>query len=95
MNKKETNSLTGLIRSRIKTRLLILFFGNPGKRYFQSELLGNDALSAVQKELTILVKAEILTSQTNGRRRVYWVNKKHPLYSEIRNLITKAEKNYS
>lgn len=84
-------SLENIITSKVRIRLLSLLFKDPRKSYFQSELLGNDALSAVQYELKRLLGAEILICEAVGRRRAYRTNQRHDFYPELKRIFDKSK----
>lgn len=82
--------LAEFFTSKTRARLLKIFFNNPGRSYYQSELKGDDAVSVIQYELSKLVSLNIIETFTVRNKRYYQVNIKHKAYQEIRNLVQKV-----
>ncbi|PIP30209.1 hypothetical protein COZ22_00010 [bacterium (Candidatus Howlettbacteria) CG_4_10_14_3_um_filter_37_10] len=82
--------LEELFASKTRARLLRVFFGSPGKSFYQSELKANEAISVVQYELLKLTKLKVINTFMVRNRRYYQVNSKHKLYKELRALANKA-----
>lgn len=80
------------ITSKNARLILKLLFSNPEERYYLREiarLLGKKA-GVIQKALNYLVKQQILFDEREGNLRFFKVNKKHPLYGEIRQIVFKT-----
>jgi predicted nucleotidyltransferase len=75
-----------------KRKILALFFLNPDKEYYFSEVvrLTGTRQGVIQRELNSLTEAEILTSEKRGRQKFYSVNRKHPIFQDLRNIIFKT-----
>ena len=75
-----------------KRKVLALFFLNPDKEYYFSEVvrLTGTRQGVIQRELKSLTEAEILTSEKRGRQKFYSVNRKHPIFRDLRNIIFKT-----
>jgi len=75
-----------------KRKILALFFLNPDKEYYFSEVvrLTGTRQGVIQRELKSLSEAEILTSEKRGRQKFYAVNRKHPIFQDLRNIIFKT-----
>lgn len=75
-----------------KRKILALFFLNPDKEYYFSEVvrLTGTRQGVIQRELKSLTEAEILTSEKRGRQKYYAVNRKHPISQDLRNIIFKT-----
>ena len=75
-----------------KRKILALFFLNPDKEYYFSEVvrLTGTRQGVIQRELKNLTDAEILTSEKRGRQKFYSVNRKHPIFQDLRNIIFKT-----
>jgi len=82
----------GLISSKTRIKLLVRFFFNPGTRAYLRELSKEFQLSsnAVREELNQLTKTQLLTSEKNGRNVFYRANDKHPLFPELRSMVSKV-----
>ncbi|MDG5766323.1 winged helix-turn-helix domain-containing protein [Balneolales bacterium ANBcel1] len=48
-----------------------------------------ESTNAVRLELNRLSEANLITSETDGRKKVYMANKKHPLYPELKSVARK------
>ena len=86
------NLFTGLISSKTRIKLLIRFFFNPETRSYLRELAKdfNISTNAVREELNQLTKTELLKSQKSGRQVHYMANKDHPLFPELRSMVSKV-----
>jgi len=75
-----------------KRKILALFFLNPDKEHYFSEVarLTGTRQGVIQRELKSLTEAEILTSEKRGRQKFYAVNRKHPIFHDLRNIIFKT-----
>ena len=82
----------GLISSKTRIKLLVRFFFNPGTKAYVRELSKEFQLSsnAVREELNQLTKTQLLTSEKNGRNVFYRANDKHPLFPELRSMVSKV-----
>lgn len=86
------NLFSGLIASKTRIRLLTRFFFNPKIRAYLRELAKelNVSTNAVREELNQLTNTHLLTSERNGRQVFYMANPGHPLYPELRSMVSKA-----
>ncbi|MFO7558723.1 MAG: winged helix-turn-helix domain-containing protein [Desulfobacterales bacterium] len=84
--------LSGLISSKTRIKLLVRLFLNPKTSSYLRELSKEFNLStnAVREELNQLTKTDLLTVQKNGRQVYYSANQKHPLFPELRSMISKV-----
>ena len=75
-----------------KRKLLALFFLNPGKQYYFSEVARLTATrqGVVQRELSTLTAAGILIAESRGRQKFYSVNRKNPIFEDLRNIVFKT-----
>ena len=82
----------GLISSKTKIKLLVRFFFNPGTRAYLRELAKEFQVStnAVREELNQLTRTRLLTSEKNGRSVYYKANDSHPLFPELKSMVTKV-----
>jgi predicted nucleotidyltransferase len=83
--------LDTLISSRTRVKLLLKFFLNSSAtsylRGLESEF--GESSNAIRLELNKLEEAGMLTSESEGNRKVYRANTKYPLFSEIHSIIRK------
>ena len=86
------NLFAGLIASKTRIKLLTRFFFNPGTRSYLRELAKEFSVStnAVREELNQLTGAKLLTSQKAGRQVQYTANPDHPLFPELRSMVSKV-----
>jgi predicted transcriptional regulator len=84
--------LAPLITSKTRLKLLTRFFLNQSvDGYLQGlskELEENT--NSIRLELNRLEKAGLLTSKTNGRRKLYSVDTSHPLTSDLTSIVRKV-----
>jgi len=81
-----------ITRSKLRKELLRHFFAHPGERFYLRELERILGLSVanIRRELKKLEAIGLFTSQKMGNLTYYSLNKKCPLYSEIRSIILKT-----
>jgi len=82
----------GLITSKTRINLLVRFFFNPGTKAYLRELSKdlNVSTNSVREELNQLTKAKLLMSEKNGRNVYYTANSKHPLFPELKSMVSKV-----
>lgn len=87
-----TSLFSGLITSKMRIRILMRLFLNPGRDAYLRELSDEfqASPSQVREELRQLHKAGFLESRKNGRQIHYQANQKHPLFSELQSMVQKA-----
>lgn len=97
--------LDKLFGSRVRVKLLKLFFHDPSNQYYVREItrLTNERINSVRRELNNLLKMDLILEvdykapkkqeQEKGAelRKYYAVNTDAMLYTELKQLITKAE----
>jgi len=72
--------------------LLGLFYTNPGKSYYMQEagrMLGKKP-GVFQRTLNALTEEGILRSEYRGNARFFQANTQHPLYPELKGIISKT-----
>ena len=92
-----SNLLGPLITSKTRLKLLLRFFVNQDlSGYLQglSKELDENS-NSVRVELNRLEEAGMLEAETKGRRKLYRVNKNHPLTSDLTNMLRKVTGIYS
>jgi hypothetical protein len=84
--------LSGLISSKTRIKLLIRLFFNPKARSYLRELAKEFGVStnAVREELNQLTKTSLLTSEKDGRNVYYMANQGHPLFPELKSMVSKV-----
>jgi predicted DNA-binding protein YlxM (UPF0122 family) len=86
------NLFAGLISSKTRIKLLVRFFFNPMTRAYLRELAKefNVSTNAVREELNQLTKINLLKSEKNGRSVYYKANQDHPLFPELKSMVSKV-----
>lgn len=83
--------LDTLISSKTRIKLLLKFFLNPESlaylRGLESEF--GESSNAIRLELNRFEEAGLLNSYLQGNKKIFKVNKQHPLFDDIRNIIMK------
>jgi predicted transcriptional regulator len=82
----------GLISSKTRIKLLIRFFFNPKTRSYLRELAKEFGVSSnsVREELNQLTHTNLLKSERNGRQVLYMANEDHPLFPELKSMVSKV-----
>ena len=80
-----------LITSKTRVKLLLKFFLNPQNsaylRGLSEEL--EESTNAVRLELNRLESANMLTSNRIGNKKIFTVNKSHPLFKDVNQIVRK------
>ena len=79
-------------KSKIRQGLLTLFFTNPSQKYYLRELqrqLGYSA-GSIRRELLKFQKDDLFNTQRAGNLLYYTLNTKHPLFKELKMIISKT-----
>ncbi|MDH7511509.1 MAG: nucleotidyltransferase domain-containing protein [Clostridiales bacterium] len=79
-------------RSKILQELLALYFSNTGRRYYLRELerlLGYSA-GNIRRELLKLQRDDLLKTQRIGNLLYYSLNQNHPLFEELKSIVSKT-----
>ena len=72
--------------------ILELFFKNSDREFYFREIAAslNKEPGAIQNYLNSLVKQNILQDERKGNMRFFKLNKNHPIYEEIKSIISKT-----
>lgn len=83
--------LDSLITSKTRVKLLLKFFLNPETKAYLRGLSDEfgESSNGVRLELNRLTKAGLLTSESDGNKKVYRANVKNALFPEINKIIKK------
>ena len=86
------NILSGLITSKTRIKLLVRLFFNPKTHAYLRQLSNEFGASsnAVREELNQLTNTKLLKSLRSGRQVYYMSNPNHPLYPELRSMVSKV-----
>jgi len=83
--------LDALITSKTRIKLLLKFFLNPDNsaylRGLETEF--GESSNAIRLELNRLEKANLIQSTLTGNKKLFQVNRAHPLYNEINSIVRK------
>lgn len=84
--------LKDLIISRVRVKILTLFFSYPGKIFHVREIVRqtDEEINAVRRELLHLDKVGLLYKEHRANRLYYGLRKDYPLYFELLTVITKT-----
>ena len=85
--------LSYLVSSKLRRRLLAHYFTHPEEKYYVRELavlLGLDS-GNLSKELRRLAEDGLFREERKGKIKFYLLNTRHPLYSELQQIIFKTE----
>ena len=84
--------LDALITSKTRVRLLVKFFLNPTLKAYLRQLANEfgESTNSVRLELNRLKEAGLLESHHEGNTIVYQAKQNHPLFPEIRKIVTKV-----
>ena len=82
----------GLISSKTRIKILIRFFFNPNSQAYLRELAKefNVSTNAVREELNQLTNTNLLKAEKNGRQVFYMANQEHPLFPELKSMVSKV-----
>ena len=81
-----------ITKSKVRQDLLTLFFTNPSQKYYLRELermLGYSA-GSIRRELLRFQKDNLFNTQKVGNLLYYSLNTKHPLFKELKSIISKT-----
>ena len=86
------NLFSGLIASKTRIKLLIRFFFNPKTKSYLRELAKefNVSTNSVREELNQLKKTDLLIAHKSGRQVMYQANQNHPLFPELKSMVSKV-----
>lgn len=84
--------LTDFIISKVRVKMLELFFRNPTALYYVREITReiDEEINAVRRELDRMEEAGIVKSEKRGNRLYYFLNKQYDFYPELLRLASKA-----
>lgn len=80
-----------LISSKTRIRLLLKFFVNQSTKAHLRGLEAEfgESSNSIRLELNRLEEAGMLNSEVQGNKKLYTANQKHPLFSDIYNIVRK------
>lgn len=84
--------LQDLFISRVRVKLLELFFTQTGEMYYVREItrLIHEEINAVRRELDRMVGFGLLKSEQRGNRLYYFLNPRYPYHQELQRMVAKS-----
>lgn len=84
--------LNDIIISRVRVKLLQIFFSDPGQIIHVRELVrkSDEEINAVRRELAHMDKAGMVSKEQRANRLYYSFRKDYPLYFDLLYLVTKT-----
>src|ERR1700730_4904948 len=88
----KASGLAAALFTSTQQRVLGLLFGQPERTFYASEMikLAKTGSGAVQRELSRLEAAGLVTARRIGSQRHYQANPHSPLFKELRSIIRKT-----
>lgn len=85
------NSLQDFMISKVRVKMVELFYTNPDNMYYVREITREtkEEINAVRRELDRMLEAGILKSEQRGNRLYYSLNKKYIFYQELQQMVVK------
>lgn len=86
------NTLQDLMISRVRVKMLELFFTNQKELYYVRDISRQikEEINAVRRELERLTMTGLLKSEQRGNRLYYFLNTKYIFFQEIERMIAKT-----
>lgn len=84
-------SLSDIITSKVRIKILKLFFGNPNEMYHVRGIVReiDEEINAVRRELARLETSGIIKKENRGNRIYYWPRTDYPLYGDLISMVSK------
>lgn len=84
--------LKDLIISKVRVKLLQIFFSNPSEIYHVRDLVrrSGEEINAVRRELAHMENAGMVKKEPRGNRLYYWFNKNYLFFSELAQMVAKT-----
>lgn len=85
-------SIKDFMISRVRTRIMELFFSRPEDIFYVREIARTvkEETNAVRRELERMVEYGMLKREERGNRLYYLVNKKYLFYPELQQMVAKS-----
>lgn len=87
--KKEASTIDGLFGSKTRVKLLYLFLNNPNKSFYVREItrLIDEQINSVRRELSNLLNAGVITSDTADNKLYYQIDQTYEFYMPFRGIF--------
>ena len=84
--------LTDIITSKVRIKILELFYSNQGEMYHVRGIVREltEEINAVRRELEKLESVGILKKEPRGNRVYYWLRADYPLFGDLLSLVSKT-----
>lgn len=84
-------SLDDIITSKVRIKILQLFFANPNDMYHVRGIVREvgEEINAVRRELSRLEAAGIVKKESRGNRIYYWVRDDYPMFGDLISIVAK------
>lgn len=84
--------LRDLVISRVRVKMLELFFRQPDEMYYVRQITREvkEEINAVRRELDRMLGSGLLKSEQRGNRLYYSLNKRYLYYQELQQMIVKG-----
>jgi predicted nucleotidyltransferase len=85
-------SLQDLFVSKVRIKLLQIFFSEPREIFYVRQLVRKtgEEINAVRRELARMEERGLVKKESRGNRIYYEFNKSYPFYEELLQLVTKT-----
>ena len=84
-------SLGDLITSKVRIKLITLFFANPNEMYHVRGVVREtgEEINAIRRELQRFEEAGVIKREARGNRIYYWANQDYPLFGDLVSTVAK------
>ena len=84
--------LNDLLISKVRVKVLELFYKNPDEMYYVREItrLVKEEINAVRRELERMLDCGLLKSEQRGNRLYYYLNKRYLYHQELQRIVAKS-----
>jgi len=91
-NNMPSTSLADALFSKGQQRVLGVFFSNPERDFYASEIAEREQTGrgALQRELDRLKQSGLITVTLRGRQKLYRANPDSPIFAELRSIVQKT-----
>lgn len=85
-------SMQDFMISRVRVKLMELFFQNPEELYYVRQITRQikEEINAVRRELDKMLEYGLLKSEERGNRLYYFLNQNYLFYAELQQMVAKS-----
>lgn len=86
------NSMQDFMISRVRVKLLTLFFSKPEELFYVREITREtkEEINAVRRELDRMLGSGLLKSEQRGNRLYYFLNTRYVYFPELQQMVAKS-----